>query len=64
LVRCTAAWFDSSPITIDVGAARLALGAQHLAALKAASVPDSISFEATKAWLSGSVSTLIGWRLT
>ena len=25
---------------------------------------DSLSFEATKAWLSGSVSTLIGWRFT
>jgi hypothetical protein len=25
---------------------------------------ESDSFEATNAWLSGSVSTLMGWRLT
>ncbi|MNL82446.1 hypothetical protein D3C87_2098300 [compost metagenome] len=60
LVRMRAAWLESSPIMITA----LPLPPSILQISWVCSVPDSCSFDATKACFSGRVSTLTGSRLT
>ena len=64
-VRIRAAWLDSSPIiTTAVAPSPLPASFSRRQISCVCRVPDSTSSDATKAWPSGSSSTLTGWRLT